>query len=349
MDSPIAAKRLIGLTLADDWVVAEEIQREESATGGTFSVPYIVESPGGRRAFLKALDFSSALEAEDPAEEMNRLTAAYEHERAVLQICRDRKMKHVAMPIAEGVAVVPGFERGGRVNYLIFALAEGDARAHLTKSEPTDIAWRLRSLHHVAAGLYQLHINKAAHQDVKPSNVLTFQGEGWKLGDLGSASLHGTQSPRDEYDFAGDGKYAPPELLYQQVDTDWVRRRCGCDAYLLGNLAAVFFGGVSLSVLMYRRLDESLRFTEWRGSYAEVLPYVRSAFDECVEELDDHVRSISSELAIRLMPAIRQLCDPDPYLRGDPKGRRSVASQYSLVRYVSLFNELAQRAEYGQL
>ena len=343
------AEQLVGLEVEDGWVVKERVVRDADATGGTFSIGYIVESTDGRTAFLKALDYSGALEAKNPAEELARMTAEYEHERAVLQVCKDRKIKRVALPIADGVAVVPGVRRGGRVNYLIFELADGDAREHLGKSSPGDIAWRLRSLHHVAGGLNQLHVHRTAHQDVKPSNVLTFRDAGWKLGDLGRASRMGVQGPHDERHIAGDWGYAPPELLYRQVDPDWIRRRYGCDAYLLGNLIIFFFGDVSLTAWLHAQLGEPLRHNAWTGTYQEVLPYVRNVFGEFMEQFDQHIASISKGLAERLVPAVRQLCDPDPLLRGDPKNRKSVVTQYSLIRYVSLLNDLATRAEHGML
>jgi serine/threonine protein kinase len=349
MDATVAAERLAGLDLQNGWIVSERIIREEGATGGAFSVGYVVESGTGHRAFLKALDFSSALEAENPADELARLLATYEHERKVLQVCKDRKIKRVALPIAEGVAVVPGFDRGGRVNYLIFELAEGDARAHLSRSVPTDISWKLRSLHHIASGLNQLHVNLTAHQDVKPSNVLTFGSAGWKLGDLGRASRQGFQAPHDEIPIAGDFGYAPPELLYRQVDPDWIRRRFGCDAYLLGNLAIFFFAGVSLTAWMHQELNEDLRFNAWSGTYQEVLPFVRSTFNQCMDKFESHLRGLSGRLAEKFIPAIKQLCEPDPSLRGDPRNRKVIATQYSLIRYVSLFDDLAGRAEHGVL
>lgn len=347
--SAAPAHNLVGLSLEDGWRVTEQVVRGENATGGAFSVGYIVESDAGGRAFLKALDFSGALEAENPAEELARLTAAYEHERAILQVCKDRKIKRVAVPIAEGVAVVPGFARAARVNYLIFDLAEGDARTHLENQDSGGLAWRLRSLHHVASGLNQLHVHRTAHQDVKPSNVLTFGENGSKLGDLGRASRMDVAGPHDGYEVAGDYGYAPPELLYHEVDPDWYRRRYGCDAYLLGNLTVFFFSGASLTALLHNTVHESLRFNAWGGTYREVLPYIRSAFDDCMGKLDAHLRGVSVSLADKLMPAVRQLCEPDPRLRGDPKNRSNVVSQYSLVRYVSLFNELAVRAEHKML
>ena len=80
----------------------------------------------------------------------------------------------------------------GTVNYLIFEPADGDIRRHLALPQRVEIAWILRSLHHIATGLLQLHSSKVAHQDVKPSNVLVFDRKISKVSDLGSASIKET-------------------------------------------------------------------------------------------------------------------------------------------------------------
>ena len=44
---------------------------------------------------------------------------------------------------------------------------------------------------------------------------------------------------------------------------------------------------------------------------------------------------------------IRELCEPNPDSRGHPRTRSRLGNPYALDRYVSLFDRLAQRAEYG--
>lgn len=72
--------------------------------------------------------------------------------------------------------VVPG-QGFTKVFYLIFELADGDIRRHLAVQESLDLAFVLRTLHHVAVGLDQLHRADIAHQDLKPSNVLIYTKE----------------------------------------------------------------------------------------------------------------------------------------------------------------------------
>src|SRR6266481_8225226 len=91
--SPPAA-RLKGLSLASGWKVIEEVQGFTEATGGQFSCPYIVEKKG-RRAFLKALDYSKAEELAkesgwDVPTALQYLVAAYNFERNLLRQCAER-------------------------------------------------------------------------------------------------------------------------------------------------------------------------------------------------------------------------------------------------------------------
>ena len=77
-----------------------------------------------------------------------------------------------------------------------------------------------RSLHHIAVGLQQIHGQGIAHQDLKPSNVLVFNGNNSKIGDFGRSAYKGHIPPHENNNVAGDLTYAPPELLYGYVDPD---------------------------------------------------------------------------------------------------------------------------------
>jgi serine/threonine protein kinase len=63
---------------------------------------------------------------------------------------------------------------GNPATYLPFELATGDLREQVDLSRRFDLAYRLRVLHNSAKGLSQLHNSHIAHQDLKPSNVVTF-------------------------------------------------------------------------------------------------------------------------------------------------------------------------------
>ena len=221
------------------------------STGGCFSVCYIVEDIKGKKAFLKALDFSKAFKEIDPIFALKILTEAYYFEREVLTKCRNEKLDHVVLAIDDGIV---RFSDGGVVPYLIFELADGDVRRQASVSEQFSIAWSLRSLHHIAVGLKQLHGQGIAHQDLKPSNVLVFNGDTSKIGDFGRSAYKGHAPPHENNPIPGDPTYAPPELLYGYMNSDWNSRRFGCDAYLLGSMTIFFFLGVGATTLILKAI-----------------------------------------------------------------------------------------------
>lgn len=75
------AQQLEGIKLANDWVVGPLIPKPVGHTGGHFSCAYGVSHPDGRTAFLKAMDYTSALASPDPATALNALTSAFLFER----------------------------------------------------------------------------------------------------------------------------------------------------------------------------------------------------------------------------------------------------------------------------
>jgi Protein kinase domain len=184
-----AAEQLRGRTLKGGWRVLDRIEMSPTATGGRFSVCYLAESETGQKAFLKALDFSEALDAPDPARALQAMTEAYNFERDLLAKCGDRNMDRVVRAIDDGSIRIDGAPAGGVVQYLILELADRDVRLHLAFAGQVDLAWKLRSLHHIATGLMQLHSAGIAHQDVKPSNVLVFEQKTSKVGGFGTRCL----------------------------------------------------------------------------------------------------------------------------------------------------------------
>lgn len=345
MENP--AQELLGRTLEGGWKVVDRVQRTSAATGGCFSVSYVVESEDGSRAFLKALDYTTALESPDPVKVLNAMTQAYLFERDLLAKCRDRGMNRVVRALGSGVVRVDGAPGGGVVEYLIFEIAEGDIRSRLSVMEKVELAWTLRCLHHISNGIQQLHSAGIAHQDLKPSNVLVFEGDVSKVADLGRASYKGGLGPFDEANCAGDMTYAPPELLYGYCDPDWGLRRFGCDAYLLGSMVVFFFTGLSATSMLLSELDSSFHWRNWAGGFLPVLPYLRDAFERVKTNFSSHIRDrqLSDDLTI----LVAQLCDPDPRLRGDPISRLTNASPFSMERYMSRFDLLARRAEIGMI
>jgi hypothetical protein len=108
---------------------------------------------------------------------------------------------------------------------------------------------------------------------------------------------------------------------------------------MLGNLAAFMFAGVNMTASLFARLDQQFHWQEWHGTYAQVLPYLREAFTRVLEDLEG---AIDPLLRPDVVPVVYQLCNPDLFRRGLPKGIGRY-DQYSLERYVTRFDLLSKR------
>lgn len=341
-----AAHSLLGRELEGGWRVVEKLERAPDATGSNFSVGYIVERDG-QRAFLKALDYSRALNEPDFTRVLQGMTEAFNFERDILDRCRAGRMDRIVLALAHGELMIET-ARIPQVSYLIFEEADGDVRKALSSEErDVDPVWKLRMLHHTTTGLWQMHKNGMAHQDVKPSNVLIFNGDSAKVADLGRASEKNVAAPHDNFPFPGDPAYKPLEFFYGQISPDWNERRQASDLYMLGSLALFLFGGTHMTAAVGARLQDSVQPGTWTGTYAEAMPYIRVAFDDVVEELDTLLRGdLSDDVRDGVVTITRRLCDPDPALRGHPRSHAMKhGNPYSLERFMAEFDLLALRAQ----
>ena len=332
-----AAAQLVGMTLDGGWIVGRILDRPEYASGGAFSQSYIAER-NGEMAFLKALDFSQAFEpGKDTLKELGQFIASFENERDVLDHCKGKRLSHVTLAIGHGFVDVPGMNRmEGRVYYLLFEMADGDVRRQMSRLTAADALWCMEALRSVALGLLQVHRERIAHQDVKPSNVLAFGADDFKVADFGRASSVGRSIYYDDWVFPGDWTYAPPELQYGFIHPDFVPRRMGTDLYMLGNIAAFLFGGTNMTASIFSRLDPQHYPRNWGGEYAAVVPYLQEAFARALSALK---LELPSDIADEIIAMIRQLCEPDLARRGHPRGIGK-HDQYSLERYVSRLDHL---------
>jgi serine/threonine protein kinase len=340
------AGRLHGVELADGWKVVDRLEPKPGATGGNFSTPYVVER-GSDRAFLKAIDIYKALR-QDPKnvlQVLNRVSSEFMYERDLLEACAGRNMDRVVRAITSGEYLVDPADPTSIVFYLIFHLADGDIRAAHDASEHLDLGRIFRSLHDVAVAIQQLHAANIAHQDVKPSNVLTFPETNRvvaKVADLGRASVPAASMRHDQLAFAGDPAHAPPEGLYGAGPPSWEGRRA-CDLYLLGSLGLYLFTGVGTTAAWLDRIEPHMR-PGWiggtfAGSFPDALPYIRHAMQHV---WNDFPHFGDSDLRSRVLRMLRELCDPDPTLRGHPRDRGG--DRYSVARYVTSFDLEAQRS-----
>lgn len=337
-----AAEQLKGLRLDGGWDVVERLDHRPTS-GGMFSVPYLVRDAAGKQHFLKAFDFSSAFEpGKDVIAELNRLTSAYEHERDILEHCKDRGLSRVVVAITYGYVPIPSMPPpSGTVYYLIFELAESDVRSQVDLESRLDCLTCLKIMDDVTLGMLQIHGEAIAHQDLKPSNVLVYGKDGSRVADFGRSSRKGQQVWMDHLDVAGDRTYAPPEQLYSHLHADFVVRRQGCDMYLLGNLAAFLFSGVNVTSAIFARLDPQFHPRNWAGTYEQALPYIQHAFNDAVEELS---REIDPLVRDDITTMVYELCNPDLAKRGHRRGIGTF-SQYSLERYKSQTDLMLKRTE----
>ncbi len=338
-----AAEELLGLTLVDGWKVTEQLPKKPNESGGYFSVGYLARhATTGNAGFVKALDYAKLLGHADPAAVLAVQTNAFNFERDLLRLCKARRMKRIVQVLEEGSIIPPGRGPTEVVQYLIFECADGDARRQADVSKRYDSAWALRALHQVSVGLSQLHTELIAHQDLKPSNILTFGKVESKIGDLGRAASQHAPAPHEDHEIPGDRTYAPPESLYKAVPGDWTARRIGCDQYLLGSLICSFFLGSAMTPLVQDAMHPDHRARVWGGSYADVLPYLHNATDYVLARMAGQMPpNLDPRAATEIIGMARHLCEPDFTIRGHPADRRPAMNQRSLQRYISAFDRLS--------
>jgi serine/threonine protein kinase len=341
------SEQLEGLVLNEGWTVGPILPKKARATGGNFCQCYIVRSESGREAFLKALDFFHAFGTSAAVTEViETITVLFNFERDLLQECTRRNMDRVVKAIASGTVQVEPGNPFAQVPYLIFEKADLDVRAHLDDPRlESSLAWKLRSLHHVATGLKQLHGAEISHQDLKPSNVLVFYVNEVltvsKVADLGRASRFGHASPFDSHSWAGDPNYAPPEVQYSYLEAEWWNRRISADLYMLGGLLSFIFTKTTSIATLFHALPIQFWPSNWGGTFEEVLPYLINAFNAAADEFS---AILPAKLRDDLMPLYLHLCHPDPSKRVFKDVRMN---RNALEKYLSKLDLLATRAYVG--
>ncbi len=342
------AEQLEGKTIGEGWQVGPLLTRSPLATGGTFSQSYRASHPDGRSAFVKALDFHRAFRRGGQTTRiLQNLTEEFNFKVRMVEYCSGKGLDRVVRAIESGTVEVDPSDIAGNVPFLIFEAADCDVRSHL--DHPlfgAELSWKLRSLHHVATGLKQLHGIEVAHQDLKPSNVLVFSAASAdrvsKLADLGRSSRSDTFCPFDHLDWAGDPNYKPPEAWYSFISPDWHQRRIAYDLYMLGGLMSFMFIRTHATAALWQALSNKYWPQHWSGDFESVLPFLTHAFTAAAGAFQ---AELPPSLAVDLMPIYLQLCEPDPRKRGYPGQPHN---KLSLERFVTKFDVMAVRASIGK-
>ncbi|HLX82022.1 MAG TPA: protein kinase [Burkholderiales bacterium] len=301
---------------------------------------------------MKAMDFHAALLSADSVAKLQEITTRIQYERSLLEYCGVRGLSRIVRLLESGNIFFddsnpdPIKRAASRVDFFIFEFAEhGDLRRHITFNPTLPGSWKLRVLHGIAAAIAQLHGVGVAHQDIKPSNVLSFETDKFKIGDLGRSSREGYTAPTDQNLFPGDRRYSPPEFEYGHTVTDRVDRRLGSDIFMLGSMISFLYAGTSASYLLVTETPAAYLPGTWRGRYEDVLPFLVDAQARCAQKI---ASSFPSTCADKMVVAFMQLTHPNPLLRGHPDTRSMPDKGLGIDRYISLFNNLADRAEIAE-
>lgn len=342
-DQISAVHDLVGKTLNSGWKVIEKAKAKPGSTGGGFSVCYIVERDG-QKGFLKALNILSFLRDDkaDLLDAMAEMLNTYNYEKEILIRCGNRNLSKVSKLLEASQENFPGYI-AANVYYMIFEKANSDVRNHLNYTDQIDIAWKLRSLHHIATGIKQLHGIKISPQDVKPSNIFVFDNVVSKVGDLGRSLCQTLSSPHSELNFTGDKRYAPPEVFHRFVLPDWNDKVFAIDCYLLGSMATYYFTGQSMTALLSINLNSQINILSL--DFENALPYWQLAFEASLNIIKEHISDFNQQEQI--IETIRMLSNPDPRKRGHAKNIKETGNNFQLERFVEIFNLLAKRAEYN--
>lgn len=343
------AHHLVGTQLKCGWRLVQKLSPGADATGGHFGVGYIAEHQG-RKAFVKAIDFVAALRHADPLQQLAALTSHATFERDALAYCGEHRLSKIVKLVAhEYVNLDPSSNPLYQVSCLVLEFGEGDLRGKLTHSTAPPCSWALSVLRDVALAISQLHKKGIAHQDIKPSNVISMPLRGthdvadMRLGDLGRVVRKDREGPFDTFAWPGDLHYRPPERWYNHRPADWQNEREASDAFMLGSLIFFVFTGTPFQPLLAAQIPVSFRPENWQGTYDEmVIEVLRDAQGKLVREC--LTLALPRELRDGVTAAALELTEPDPTKRGDRRARQTVGRLVGVDRFHQRFRELALRA-----
>lgn len=347
--------------MVSEWHVVKKLAGPDCSrneTGGNFSTCYIVEKDGVS-AFMKVLDIAKIVNRsqQNPAVAMQRASTEFNYEKSLSELCMNRKVSKVVHYIDSGDVSFEGYLVNGSVSYIIYEMADGDVRKVMDFSSNAELAakisslsLKMKSLHDVSVGINQLHYNDISHQDIKPSNILSFSGES-KIGDLGR-SLTFDKNIACPYPmrFNGDRNYAAPECFFPDFNAtqDSLYQ---VDNYMLGGLITFYITGVTFNLLMHNHLPEDLKFLNYRQtqSFQDILPDMINAYQKALHDFENEIpiESVKDDLLL----LVSYLCNPNPARRGHPKNVLSTSRtpNYDLQRTIQELDVLQGKAELALL
>ncbi len=89
-------------------------------------------------------------------------------------------------------------------------------------------------------------------------------------------------------------------------------------------------------------LAKEHHWDNWCGSYEDVLPYLRVAFEAVIEELHS---AAEPQVRDEIAQLVAYLCELDPLKRGHPLNLAGRGSEYGVERFESRFDYMASREE----
>ena len=340
--------QLVGKTLVSGWTLVEKINSPPGSTGGNFGQGYRAEM-GDKIAFVKAIDFVDALSASDPLSELSKLTAIANFEREVLAYCSESGMSKVLKYFGhEYVSCDGSADLLSRVSCLIMEAGTEDLRGYINVKGAGSCAWNLQVMCDVSQAIFQLHRGLIAHQDIKPSNVISVKGragqpEVMKVGDLGRVVRRNQAGPFDTQAWPGDRQYCPPERWYGYTPSDWCDARDSADAYMLGSLLIFLFTGATLQTLVKPHIPDSFKPNQWTGRYDDdLLPVLVDAHIKVLNE--SLLPCLLPEIADGVMDIAKNLTHPDPLKRGDKNSRKETGRPVGIDRVFQKMRMLSLRS-----
>lgn len=332
-----------------------EPNRAKQETGGTFSVCYEVEKDG-LVAFMKVLDYVKIMRHNNghlTPDIMQRAATEFNYEKSLSLYCSNRRISKVVNFIDSGDVFLEGFPLNGSVSYIVYEIADGDARKVMDLSSKAELAakinslsLKLKSLHDVSVGISQLHRHDISHQDIKPSNILSFKGES-KIGDLGRSLIFDNEVVCPyPLRFNGDRNYAAPECFYPKYSKT-KESLYQVDNYMLGGLVTFYITGVTFNLLMHNYLPNDYKFLELdQGDpFSNVLPDLIHAYQKALKDFENEIPI--EDVKNGLVSLVSYLCNPDPTRRGHPKNvvETSRTPNYDLQRTIQELDMLQKKAE----